>query len=250
MTSNIKGSGHLRTTQPQLDEDGAVNSARIFKVSICLVQVLLLWPILARSVSPASGADYPETKAVLLEVHGREVKARTSYQAYATKAIEENYPHIAYLFTALAVSESIHAANMRELLAGLGVAVFEEEPSVKVRRTKNNLKEAAKVELNEINKLYPAYIERIALENYPAAIETLSHSWEAEKQHREHIEKIRDTVDAFFKAVAKKIESTAQPYYICETCGSTTQGPAEDKCSICSGPAAHLHMVPGIPPPP
>ena len=97
------GRGNLSTTQPHLDEDGAVNSARSVKVSICLVQVLLLWPILALSVSPASGADYPETKAVLLEVRDREVKARTSYQAYAAKAIEENYPHIAYLFTALAV---------------------------------------------------------------------------------------------------------------------------------------------------
>jgi len=231
-------------------EDGAVNSAKVIRISASLGLVLLAWPILVSSVPTASGAEYPETKAVLLEVHGRELQARSSYQAYAQKALEENYPNIAHLFTALAVSEAIHAGNMRELLAGLDVAVVDEEPSVKVYRTKKNLKKAAEVELREINKLYPSYIERITPEKYPPAIEALTHSWKAEKQHREHIERIKVTVDAFFKAMAEKIESTATSYYICEACGSTVREPPKDTCDICGGPALHVRMVPGIVPSP
>jgi len=227
-----------------------VNSAGIFKVSASLGLFLLVWPILVSSVPPAGGADYPETKAVLLEVHGRELQARFSYEAYARKAIEEDYPNIASLFTALAVSESIHAGNMRGLLAGLGVAVFGEEPTVKVSRTRKNLKKAAEVELREIDKLYPAYIERITPENYPPAIVAITHSWQAEQQHRDHIEKIKVTVDAFFRSVAKKIESAATSYYICEACGSTVGEPPEDVCCICGGPAANYRTVSGIVPSP
>lgn len=227
-----------------------MNTAKSCKIIACLVQLPVVWAVLSLSVPPAGGADYPETKAVLLEVHGRELKARSSYQAYARQAQEENYPNIAHLFTALAVSESIHAANMRNLLKGLGVAVFEEEAPVEVRRTRNNLKEAAKVELHEINKLYPSYVARITPEQYQPAIEAITYSWKAEKQHREHIERIRDNVDTFFKAVAKKIESAAHTYYVCEDCGSTVQEPPEDSCGICSGPATHYRLVSEVVPSP
>jgi rubrerythrin len=226
-----------------LGEEGIVDSARFFRIRAVSAFLLVAWPLFASPVPPAYGQHYPETQAVLLEVHEGELKALSSYQAYARMALNESYPNIAYLFTALAASESIHARNMRALLEGLDVEVSEETPSVKVYRTRKNLKKAAEVELREIDKLYPAYIKRITPEEYPGAVEVLTHSWKAEQQHREHIEKIKVTVDSFFRSVAKKIESTELVYYICEACGSTIGEAPQDKCCICGGPVAGFRLV-------
>ena len=220
-----------------------MDSARFFRIRAGPALLLLAWVLLVSPVPPAHGQEYPETQAVLLEVHKGELKALSSYQAYARAALNENYPNIAYLFTALAASEEIHARNMRDLLEELDVQVSEEIPSVKVSRTRKNLKQAAAVELREIDKLYPSYIKRIAPEEYPRAVAVLTHSWKAEQQHREHIEKIKVTVDSFFKSVAKKIESAEVSYYICEACGSTTGEATKDNCCICGGPVAGISLV-------
>ena len=225
-----------------------MDSARFFRIRAGSALLLLASLLLASPVPPAYGQEYPETQAVLLEVHAAELKALSSYQAYARMALNENYPNIAYLFTALAASESIHARNMRELLEGLDAEVSEEIPPVKVYRTRKNLKKAAEVELREIDKLYPSYIKRLAPEEYPGAVEVLTHSWKAEQQHREHIEKIKVTVDAFFRSVAAKIESTDLLYYICEACGSTVGEAPQDNCCICGGPVAGFHRVSAIEP--
>jgi rubrerythrin len=229
-----------------LGEEGTVDSTRFFRIRAGPAFPLLVSLLLASPVPPAHGQEYPETRAVLLEVHGGELKAFSSYQVFTRMALNESYPNIAYLFTALAVSEEIHARNMRDLLEELDVEVTEEIPSVKVSRTRKNLKHAAAVELREIDKLYPSYIKRIAPEEYPRAVAVLTHSWKAEQQHREHIEKIKVTVDAFFRSVAEKIESTEVSYHICSACGSTLGEAPQEICGICGGPVAGFRRVPEV----
>jgi rubrerythrin len=214
------------------------------------VMILGVLALPVSAVSPALSQEtvetFPETKAVLLDIHRGELRALTSYRAYAGKALEEDYPKIAALFTALSASESVHARNMREVLAELGVALFEKEPDVEVSNTKENLSRAMEVELSEINETYPAHIERITPENYPSAVDAITYAWKAEVQHRDLIEKIRGAVGLFFGTVASKIEAAPATYFICDVCGSTTQEPAEDNCGICGGHASHSHEVPGM----
>jgi len=135
---------------------------------------------------------------------------------------------------------------MREVLAELGVAVFEEEQAVEVSSTRENLKRAMEVELSEINETCPAHIERITPENYQPAVDVITYAWKAEMQHRKLIEKIRGGVGLFFGIVARKIEAAPGTCYICDLCGSTTREPPVDTCAICGGHASHSREVPAM----
>jgi len=214
------------------------------------VVLLGVFSLPALAVLPALSQEqvetFPETKAVLIEIYRGEVRALTSYRAYAGKAHAEDYPKIAKLFTSLSASEVVHARNMRTVLAELGVAVFEEEPVVEVLSTRENLKQAMEVELSEINETYPAHIQRITPENYQPAMDVITYAWKAEMQHRNLIKKIKGAVDSFFGVVAKRIEKASSTYYICDICGSTTREPPEDTCGICGGDASHTGEVPGV----
>ncbi len=187
---------------------------------------------------------YPETKSVLLEIHRDEVRALTSYRTFADRAVEEGYPSIASLFNALSVSETVHARNMKEVLAELGVTVWEPPPELEASSTRENLERAMAVELSEINEGYPAYLERIAPEEYQPAIDVVTYSWKAERQHRRLLEKIHGAVGMFFGVVAKKIEEAPSSYFVCDVCGSTTREPPEAVCGICGDHASHSHAVP------
>lgn len=212
----------------------------------------LLAPLLSASSASAleEMVTYPETKAVLLEIHRDEVKALTSYLTFADRAVEEGYPKIAALFKALSASETVHAKNMKDVLAELGVAVWEPPPEMEALTTKENLERAMAVELSEINEGYPTYLERIAPEDYQPAVDVITYAWEAEKQHRALLRKIHSYVGSFFGAVAKKIEGAPSSYYVCDICGSTTREPPKEHCGICGDHSSHVHAIPEAAPAP
>ena len=51
-------------------------------------------PAISPALSQEAVETYLETRAVLLEIHRDELRALTSYRAYAGKALEEDYPKI------------------------------------------------------------------------------------------------------------------------------------------------------------
>jgi rubrerythrin len=52
------------------------------------------------------------------------------YVGYSRKAVEEKYSNIAYLFTAFAVSEKIHAENYKRILTSLSAGSEEPESEI------------------------------------------------------------------------------------------------------------------------
>jgi rubrerythrin len=173
---------------------------------------------------PAVSAQlrYPETISALQTLYQDEVQAFYDYQAYAKKAASEKYPNIARLFITLATSESIHARNFKKVLSGIGVEAEEKsgfEP--KVSSTRKNLKLATAVELEEIDNKYPQFIKQIAPENHSEAIQYITYAWEAEKQHRKLLKKIKSGTGIFFGLLTQKIEGSPSPYFVCQNCGST-----------------------------
>ena len=202
----------------------------------------------AKAATAASPAKYPVTTAAMQERYEDEVRAFHKYSAYSHQAIEEGYPNIAYLFTSLAASESVHARNFKELLHGFGV---EPEPVVamnmQVSRTKSNLKEATTVEANEINHKYPEIVKQISAENNQKAIEITTWAWKAEEQHRKLIVQMQENVVKWWGIVSSRIEEKPVTYYVCQVCGSTLIKVPKDKCPICDSPASSYKE---IPPPP
>ena len=187
---------------------------------------------------------YPETAAVLQALYLDEMKAHFTYLAFARKALSEDYPNIAHLFVSLAISESIHALNFKQLLTEMKVEVKEMvKPEIEVSSTKKNLKYATQVELKEIDKRYPQFIERIKPEQYEPAIRMITYAWEAEKQHRDLIEKIRSGTGFLFGILARTIEKGPKQYFVCQICGSTLTEFPKDACPICQNPVLHYKEV-------
>jgi len=189
-------------------------------------------------------SKYPETIAVLQESYNGEVAAYRQYFAYAKRAQEEKYPSIAYLFISLASSEQIHARNFRKAVANLSVELKEPPDSlIDVSNTKASLKNAVNVEMSEVDHKYPDFIARMKTEDYKEAMQAVVFAWEAEKQHRDLIEKIQSNIGLFFGTIAKKIESNPTEYYVCQICGSTQIEIPQYACPICKNPASSYILI-------
>jgi rubrerythrin len=206
--------------------------------------MVFIFAFLLSAVCINAQSRYRETITVLQTLYQDEVQACNDYQAYAKKAASENYPNIARLFIAIAASESIHARNFKTLLSEIGVTVEEIsglEP--KVSSTRKNLKLATSVELEEIDKKYPQFIKQITSENHTEAIHYITYAWEAEKQHRELMQKIKSGTGIFFGLLSQKIEGSPSPYFVCQNCGSTLSKIPEETCPICGGPSAKYKEI-------
>jgi rubrerythrin len=187
---------------------------------------------------------YQKTIQALQILYEGECRANLTYSVYAQKAISEDYPNIAHLFQAFSASESIHARNFKKHLLELGVEVKEiPKPEIEVKTTKYNLAHACETELKEIDQYYPEIVERIKPEKHEAAIRDIEHAWQAEKQHRDLIEKVQSGTGFLFKVLAKVIEKKPTRYFICQNCGSTLTALPNDECPICKGPVSHYKEI-------
>lgn len=189
-------------------------------------------------------SKYAETTAVLQAAYRGEIQAHLTYIAYAQKAITENYPNIGHLFASLAASESIHARNFKKLLTDLRVEVKEiSKPEIKVSSTKENLKSATQVELQEIDQKYPQFIEKVKSERHEAALQNITYAWESEKQHRDLIQKIQSGTGILFGVLTRKVEKTPTQFFVCQSCGSTLRELPKDTCPICESPVSQYKEV-------
>lgn len=200
--------------------------------------VLTCLPFAGSAVSAGDPTlQYPETVAVLSAVYKGEARARVGYDACARQAIREGYPNIAYLFSSLAASETIHAANFRRILATLGREA--EEPPAEdfvSPKTRENLKTACNRELEEIDKQYPALLERMRPEGHEETVRFLTYAWESEKQHRELLKEIESGTGFFFGTLVRRVEGAPLNFLVCTNCGSTVNERPKDRCPICGGP--------------
>jgi rubrerythrin len=202
---------------------------------ILLPLLVLLFFIPAFFVRAQS--QYPKTIDALQERYTFEIEAVQEFLAYAQKALSEDYPNIAYLFIALATSESVHARNFKRLLCDLGFEVKEiAKPEFEVSSTKKNLNHAATVEIEEIDQEYPRVIEHIRPERHEAAIQDITYAWRL-------LKKVLSGTGIFFGMLAKKIEKTDVRFFVCQRCGSTLTALTEDTCPICKGPVAGYKEV-------
>jgi rubrerythrin len=198
------------------------------------------------TILPFAGADvfagdpsprYPETMAVLSGVYQGEVRARLAYDACALRAAREGYPNIAYLFSTLSTSETIHSSNFRRILSSLGMEA-EEPPAedLAVRKTRENLKTACDRELEEIDRKYPAMLERMQPEGHEESVRFLTYAWKSEKQHRDLLKEIESGTGFFFGTLVQRIEGEPLSFLVCANCGSTVSERPKDRCPVCGGP--------------
>jgi rubrerythrin len=209
-----------------------------------LMTICLAVPVAADN-SPAA---YPETVSVLRAALQGELTAHFKYLAFSKRAGEEKYPRIAYLFSALAASEGIHARNFLAVLKDLSDPADVSALEFPLKDTKDNIRNSSSVELEEIDVRYPGFLDRLKAEQRDDAISALTHAWLAEKQHRDLIATLAKGSGALFGFLAALIEGKAVDYFVCRNCGSTLSTPEMPKkqdasCPICGKPMSEYDRV-------
>ena len=189
------------------------------------------------------GNQFPLTLELLKISYWEEITAKKQYDLYAQKALSEDYPNIAYLFTAISISEKIHANNYLDIITSLSSSMEEKEISLSTDTTKSNLKNAAVRELIKIEEFYPDVLEKLSKEAHEKAIITCSYSWKSHKQHEKILKAIKKHAGMFFKPLAKKIEGMNPNYYVCGICGSTLDEEPSLACPICNHPVSHYRKI-------
>ena len=192
---------------------------------------------------PKKNNRFPITIAVIKSAYESEKMASENYVCYSRKAVKEKNPNIAYLFTAFAASEKIHAENYKRILTTLSVELEEPEFEILTLDTKANLINATEAELKKIKKTYPNFLGKLKKESHDQAVINCMYSWKSHQQHKRKINEIRDYSKLFFGSVAKKIEGMKLDFHICEICGSTIDEAPKTPCDICNYPNLHYHKV-------
>ena len=192
---------------------------------------------------PEKIEHFPITYAVLKAAYKSEKVASEHYVGFSRIAVEEKYPNIAYLFSAFAVSEKVHAANYKRILTSLSSKLEEPQFEVLISDTRANLTRAAESELKKIKNTYRDFLAKLKEESHEQAVISCMYAWKSHRQHRRQIKEIQKYSKQFSGAVAQKIEGMEFDFHVCEICGSTIDGAPETPCDICNYPNSHYQNV-------
>lgn len=193
----------------------------------------------------SAARNYVNSVDALKEGIAKEAAAKNRYVQFGELAKTEGYKGLAYLYTALATSELIHAQNYTRVLATLGELVEIPKQSMpRLGNAKENLIFAAESELRSIEKTYPALLNAVNAEGHADTIAVIQYSWASHKQHLEIIEKVRRWTPDFFESVARKIDERTDHYFVCQVCGSTVTEVPHDACPVCKEPSSKYRLIP------
>jgi rubrerythrin len=188
--------------------------------------------------------EYVDSVEALRQGVAVETAAHHRYVQFGQLAKRDGYRGLAYLYTALATSELIHAQNCTRVLAMLGELVDQPEPkTIPLGTAKENLIYAAESELRSIGETYPGLFRAVADEGHTDAIAVIQYSWASHKQHLDIIEKIRRWTPDFFESVATKIDERTDHYFVCQVCGSTVTELPEDACPVCKEAPSKYRLI-------
>ena len=152
-----------------------------------------------------------------------ESQASRKYTYFAEKADAEGLKQVARLFRAAAEAETVHARNHLRVADG-------------IKFTKENLAAAIGGEHYEFTDMYPGFIKQAEAEGKTQAKRSFDMANQVEKVHHGLFQAALDKVNQD-KAIAEK------PIFVCQVCGNTVEGAAQDRCSVCGAPAKMFKKV-------
>jgi len=157
-----------------------------------------------------------------------ETTASAKYAAFAKKARVEGKVAIAKLFDAASKSESIHAANHKKVLEGLGEKMDYFKPEFEVKTTDENLQTAIDGETYEVSTMYPQFLSEAVMEDVITAQNSFSWAFNTEKKHQQFYKKALEALNG------NTDKSLTTEYLVCPVCGNTYAKATVDKnCAIC-----------------
>ncbi|RJQ56879.1 MAG: rubrerythrin family protein [Nitrospiraceae bacterium] len=187
--------------------------------------------------------ECPATISVLHEAYIAEMSAYEHYESFRDKALQENYPNIAYLFHAFSVSEEIHADNYKAVLESSGEKMGAVNIEIHMKDTKKNLREAANIEMRKIEIIYPELLKKLESEAYDEAVSSCMYSWKSHQQHKDMISELLKYARFFLSVIVGRIEEMKFDFYVCKVCGSTLAEQPLAPCFICNKSMANYQKI-------
>jgi rubrerythrin len=163
-----------------------------------------------------------DTTDNLKEAFAGESQANQKYRAFAKKAEQDGFPHIARLFRTPAEAERIHAEGHLRSLAGIGSTV-------------DNLKGAIQGETTEYTSMYPPMLEQAEAEGHRAKL-MFGYAVKAEAVHAELYNRALQAAEGGKDLAEAK-------FYLCPVCGYIEFGVPPEKCPICATLGARFAEV-------
>ena len=180
-----------------------------------------------------------KTEQNLLKAFAGESQARGRYTMFSAKASEEGYEHIAAAFLETAEQERVHAQRFFQFLdTGEGLEITATYPAGRIGTTTENLLAAANGELEEWEKLYPAFAAVAGEEGFAEIAQTFTAIAVAEKQHERRYRAFLEHLKAgnLFKR-----ESVV---WRCRYCGFvSSSSTAPTVCAACRKPQAWFEIL-------
>jgi rubrerythrin len=159
------------------------------------------------------GGAMPNTGENLKTAFAGESQASRKYLYFAEKADKEGQSQIARLFRAASDAETVHARNHLKAMGAIGSIA-------------ENLETAISGEHYEFTQMYPGMIDQAKVENNNEAFKSFDWANQVERIHHGLYQQALSDLEAGNKKESK-------PFYVCQNCGNTIEGEAQDKCSVC-----------------
>ena len=189
-------------------------------------------------------AAYPMTIEVLKAGYQDEIQSFQLYSAFADTAITDQLPGVAHLFRTFAECEFITARNFNNILLDLDVQYHASVEQLPIKKTKENLKSAIRLELREIEERYPKLIRKIKKEGHINAMAATKHAYDSRRQHYSLLMDLKNAMGVFYSKMVDRIETERLRFFVCDICGSVATEKPQRTCCICENPAYFYKEIP------
>ena len=163
------------------------------------------------------------TEKNLEDAFAGESQANRKYLAFAKKAGEEGFPHVAKLFRAAAAAETVHAHAHLRALGG-------------IKSTAENLQAAIDGEGFEFREMYPPYLTDAREEGNKQAEISFKNALTVEEVHY-------NLYNEALEAVKNGEDLEDRKIFICEICGHTVYDEAPEICPVCGAPKSKFTEI-------
>ncbi len=170
---------------------------------------------------------------------GAETQARTRYDFFAEKAIDDGFIQIAKIFTETADQEYEHALRFFKFFNGGDLEMKWVFPTGVIKDTRSNLLSAAALEKYVSEDMYSKFAIIAEEEGFARAADTFNNIIVSEEHHKKLYLELADNIakDKVFRKEEEKV-------WRCLSCGYIHKGKdAPGKCPACVKPTGYFELL-------
>ncbi len=168
-----------------------------------------------------------------------ETQARTRYDFFANKAIDEGFIQIAKIFDETAKQEFEHALRFFKFFNGGELEMKWVFPTGVIKDTRSNLLSAAALEKYVSEDMYAKFAKIAEKEGYERAADTFNNIIVSEKHHEKLYLELAENI-----ATDKVFKKDEERVWRCLSCGYLHTGKkAPEKCPACVKPTGYFELL-------